>query len=53
MSRLNSVTTGSIYQSVINKERRGDYNGGTAGDPHITGEIPTDSPWPPTAAPMW
>ena len=29
MSRLNSVTTGSIYQSVINKERRGDYNGGT------------------------
>jgi CTP synthase len=28
MSRLNSVTTGSIYQSVINKERRGDYNGG-------------------------
>jgi CTP synthase len=29
MSRLNSVTTGSIYQAVINKERRGDYNGGT------------------------
>jgi len=25
MSRLNSVTTGSIYQAVINKERRGDY----------------------------
>jgi len=24
MSRLNSVTTGSIYQAVINKERRGD-----------------------------
>tara|TARA_Y100001968_G_scaffold212345_1_gene195511 strand:+ start:85935 stop:87602 length:1668 start_codon:yes stop_codon:yes gene_type:complete len=40
MSRLNSVTTGSIYQSVINKERRGDYNGGTVQViPHITEEI--------------
>ncbi|BEV35349.1 CTP synthase [Synechococcus sp. M16CYN] len=40
MSRLNSVTTGSIYQSVINKERRGDYNGSTVQViPHITGEI--------------
>jgi serine/threonine protein kinase len=40
MSRLNSVTTGSIYQSVINKERRGSYNGGTVQViPHITGEI--------------
>jgi CTP synthase len=40
MTRLNSVTTGSIYQSVINKERRGDYNGGTVQViPHITGEI--------------
>lgn len=40
MSRLNSVTTGLIYQSVINKERRGDYNGGTVQViPHITGEI--------------
>jgi CTP synthase len=40
MSRLNSVTTGSIYQSVINKERRGDYDGGTVQViPHITGEI--------------
>ncbi len=40
MSRLNSVTTGSIYQSVINKERRGDYNGGTVQViPHITREI--------------
>ena len=26
MTRLNSVTTGSIYQAVINKERRGNYN---------------------------
>ncbi|BAD80330.1 CTP synthase [Synechococcus elongatus PCC 6311] len=40
MSRLNSVTTGSIYQAVINKERRGDYNGGTVQViPHITAEI--------------
>lgn len=40
MSRLNSVTTGGIYQSVINKERRGDYQGGTVQViPHITGEI--------------
>ncbi len=40
MSRLNSVTTGSIYQAVINKERRGDYKGGTVQViPHITNEI--------------
>ncbi|WP_310487288.1 CTP synthase [Chamaesiphon sp. VAR_69_metabat_338] len=40
MSKLNSVTTGSIYQAVINKERRGDYNGGTVQViPHITNEI--------------
>jgi CTP synthase len=40
MSRLNSVTTGAIYQAVINKERRGDYRGGTVQViPHITNEI--------------
>lgn len=40
MSRLNSVTTGSIYQAVINKERRGDYDGSTVQViPHITNEI--------------
>jgi len=40
MSRLNSVTTGSIYQAVINRERRGEYNGGTVQViPHITNEI--------------
>jgi CTP synthase len=40
MSRLNSVTTGSIYQAVLNKERRGDYHGGTVQViPHITNEI--------------
>lgn len=40
MSRLNSVTTGAIYQAVINRERRGDYQGGTVQViPHITNEI--------------
>ncbi len=40
MSRLNSVTTGSIYQAVLNRERRGDYKGGTVQViPHITNEI--------------
>ncbi|MGL5060482.1 MAG: CTP synthase [Microcoleus sp.] len=40
MSRLNSVTTGAIYQAVINKERRGDYQGSTVQViPHITNEI--------------
>ncbi|WP_287129161.1 CTP synthase [Candidatus Cyanaurora vandensis] len=40
MSKLNNVTTGSIYQAVINKERRGDYNGATVQViPHITNEI--------------
>ncbi|NEQ49300.1 MAG: CTP synthase (glutamine hydrolyzing), partial [Leptolyngbya sp. SIO3F4] len=40
MSRLNSVTTGSIYQAVINKERRGEYDGRTVQViPHVTNEI--------------
>ncbi len=40
MSCLNSVTQGLIYQAVINKERRGDYHGGTVQViPHITNEI--------------
>lgn len=40
MSGLNNVTSGSIYRSVINKERRGDYNGGTVQViPHVTQEI--------------
>jgi CTP synthase len=40
MSRLNSVTIGSVYQAVINKERRGDYQGGTVQViPHITNEV--------------
>ncbi len=40
MSKANNVTTGQIYQSVINKERRGDYLGKTVQIiPHITNEI--------------
>ncbi|MCI8388896.1 MAG: CTP synthase [Clostridiales bacterium] len=40
MSRHSNVTTGKIYWSVLNKERRGDYLGGTVQViPHITNEI--------------
>lgn len=40
VNRSNSVTTGQIYESVISKERRGDYLGGTVQViPHITDEI--------------
>lgn len=39
-SQANNVTTGKIYQSVISKERRGDYLGKTVQIiPHITDEI--------------
>lgn len=39
-SKDNNVTTGRIYQSVINKERKGDYLGKTVQViPHITDEI--------------
>jgi CTP synthase len=39
-SQANNVTTGRIYQSVIQKERRGDYLGETVQViPHITDEI--------------
>lgn len=39
-TQANNVTTGRIYQSVINKERRGDYLGKTVQVvPHITDEI--------------
>lgn len=39
-SQKNNVTTGRIYQSVIDKERRGDYLGETVQViPHITDEI--------------
>jgi CTP synthase len=40
LTRLSNVTTGKIYSSVIGKERRGDYLGGTIQViPHITDEI--------------
>lgn len=39
-SRANNITTGRIYQQVIDKERRGDYLGKTVQIiPHITDEI--------------
>jgi CTP synthase len=40
MHRANNITTGFIYQNVINKERHGDYLGKTVQViPHITDEI--------------
>lgn len=40
LQRENNVTTGSVYWSVINKERRGEFLGGTVQViPHITNEI--------------
>lgn len=40
LTRRNAITTGQIYESVIRKERRGDYLGATVQViPHITDEI--------------
>ena len=40
LSQHNNITTGKIYESVLTKERRGDYLGGTVQViPHITNEI--------------
>ncbi|MBO9609304.1 MAG: CTP synthase [Paenibacillaceae bacterium] len=40
LTKNNNVTTGKIYSSVITKERRGEYLGGTVQViPHITNEI--------------
>ncbi len=40
LDRHANVTSGKVYWSVLNKERRGDYGGGTVQViPHITGEI--------------
>ncbi|GLG01989.1 CTP synthase [Alicyclobacillus hesperidum subsp. aegles] len=40
LSQANNVTSGRIYWSVIQKERRGDYLGGTVQViPHVTNEI--------------
>jgi CTP synthase len=40
LSQANNITTGRVYQTVIEKERRGDYLGSTVQViPHITDEI--------------
>ncbi len=40
LSRMNNVTAGAIYMQVLEKERRGDYLGGTVQMiPHVTNEI--------------
>src|SRR5210317_1713594 len=40
LSQLSNVTSGQIYNDVINQERRGDYLGGTIQViPHVTNEI--------------
>ncbi len=40
MTRFNNATTGQVYNTVISRERRGDYLGKTIQViPHITGEI--------------
>ncbi|HMF42607.1 MAG TPA: CTP synthase [Polyangia bacterium] len=40
MTKLNNATSGQIYQTVIQKERRGEYLGGTVQViPHVTDEI--------------
>jgi CTP synthase len=40
MSKRNNFTTGRVYETVLRKERRGDYKGGTVQViPHITDEI--------------
>lgn len=40
LNKMSNVTTGKIYWSVLSKERRGDFGGGTVQViPHITNEI--------------
>jgi CTP synthase len=40
LTKYSSITAGKIYWSVLNKERKGDYLGGTVQViPHVTGEI--------------
>ncbi len=40
LSRINNITTGKVYQNVINMERKGDFLGDTVQViPHITNEI--------------
>ncbi|MBF0215950.1 MAG: CTP synthase [Candidatus Omnitrophica bacterium] len=43
LGRISNVTTGKVYQTVITKERRGDFLGGTVQViPHITNEIKSE-----------
>ena len=55
LSRLSNMTTGAVYQSVVERERRGDYLGQTVQViPHITDEIKTASvSTPPMPTPTW
>ena len=40
MTRLNNLTSGQVYQTVLNNERRGEYLGKTVQViPHVTNEI--------------
>jgi CTP synthase len=40
MAQINNITTGQIYDTIIRKERRGDFLGGTVQVvPHVTNEI--------------
>ena len=40
LSRMNNITAGAIYKRVLEKERKGDYLGGTVQMiPHVTNEI--------------
>src|SRR5205823_9445228 len=40
LSKMNNITAGAIYKAVLEKERRGDYLGGTVQMiPHVTNEI--------------
>lgn len=40
LGRMNNITAGAIYKNVLEKERRGDYLGGTVQMiPHVTNEI--------------
>lgn len=40
MSKLNNITSGMVFQEVLNKERKGDYLGNTVQIiPHVTNEI--------------
>lgn len=42
LSRLNNLTSGQVYETVLQKERRGDYLGATVQViPHVTNEIKT------------